>query len=336
MRTMDILALARELIRIPSPSGNEGPVVDYLARLLGEAGWQVIRQPVSPGRDNLYATLGPPQVVLSTHLDVVPPALGFSEDEEWLHGRGSCDAKGIAAAMVSAAEHLRESGERRVGLLLLVGEEDGSDGAAAAVALEPKGRWLINGEPTGNRLVIGHQGALRVELRAEGVAAHSGYPEEGRSAIDLLLLALERIRALPLGEDALLGTGSLNIGTVMGGVATNVLAPSARAELLIRTVGAAEPLQAAIAAAMPAHVSVTFPLVISPFRSQPVAGWETSTVSYTTDLPLLSAWGEGFLLGPGSIRMAHTDHERVRKSDLVTGRDRYVRLISQLLRNSTP
>ncbi len=334
MRTMDTLALARALIRLPSPSGEEGPVVDYLARLLGEAGWQVIRQSVSPGRDNLYATLGPPQVVLSTHLDVVPPALDFSEDDEWLHGRGSCDAKGIAAAMVSAAEHFREAGERRVGLLFLVGEEDGSDGAAAASALEPKGRWLINGEPTENRLVIGHKGALRVELRAEGVVAHSGYPEEGRSAIDLLLLALERIRALPLGEEALLGSGSVNIGTVTGGVATNVLAPSAHAELLIRTVGAAEPLQAAILAAMPPHVSATFPLVIPPFRSRSLPGWETSTVGYTTDLPLLSGWGEGFLLGPGSIRVAHTDRERVRKNDLVVGRDNYIQLITQLLRNS--
>lgn len=329
---MDTLKLARELIRLPSPSGKEGPVVDYLARLLGDAGWQVVRQPVTLGRDNLYATLAPPEVVLSSHLDVVPPDLEFAEDAEWLHGRGSCDAKGIVAAMVSAAEHFRAAGERRVALLLVVGEEAGSEGAIAAATLEPRGRWLINGEPTENRLVIGHKGALRVDLWAEGIAAHSGYREEGRSAIDLLLDALERIRALPLGEDQLLGTGSLNIGTIQGGVATNVLAPSAAAELLIRTVTDAEPIKAAIEAALPPHVTASFPLTIAPFRSTPLAGWESTTVNYTTDLPLLSAWGQGFLLGPGSIRVAHTDHERIRKSDLLAGRDSYIRLTTQLLR----
>ncbi|HEU5171246.1 MAG TPA: M20/M25/M40 family metallo-hydrolase, partial [Gemmatimonadales bacterium] len=222
---MDPVALTRELVAIESPTGAEGPVVGYLAGVLARAGYRVTRQPVSPGRENLYAWREPPTVVFSTHLDCVPPYMPGREDAEWLHGRGSCDAKGIAAAMTAAAERLAERGERRVGLLFVVGEENGSDGAHAAAALEPKGRFLINGEPTENRLCIGQKGSLRIDFEATGRAAHSGYPEEGRSAIEALLDTLQRVRALPLPSDPLLGPGTLNVGTIQGGVAPNVLAP---------------------------------------------------------------------------------------------------------------
>jgi acetylornithine deacetylase len=331
---MDPVDLTRELVDIPSPSGAEGPVVDRVQEILTGAGWHVRRQPVAPGRDNLYATLDPPVVVLSTHLDVVPPHLPVREDGEWLHGRGTCDAKGIAAAMMAAAERLREEGERRVGLLFVVGEEDGSQGARLAAGLEPRGRFLVNGEPTEGRLSIGQKGALRILLEADGIPAHSAYPEEGRSAVHLLLDALERIRGVPLPSDPILGESTLNVGRVEGGVAPNVLAPSASATLLVRTVQPSAPLREAFTRAVAPvgpHLRITFPLDIPAVRSEPLPGWEAVTVRYTSDLPLLDAWGTGYQLGPGTIRVAHTDGERIRKSELREAVEAYIRLCRQLL-----
>jgi acetylornithine deacetylase len=331
LEAVDVLELARELVAIPSPTGAEGEVVGFLARLLGRSGWHVARQEVTPGRENLYATLDPPAVVLSTHLDVVPPHLPPREDDEWLYGRGACDAKGIAAAMIAAAEALRRLGEHRVGLLFLVGEEDSSDGALAAAGLEPRGRFLINGEPTGNRLCVGQRGALRAVLTATGRAAHSAYPEEGESAVHLLLDALSRLRHLPLPADPVLGETTLNVGLIRGGVAPNVLAPEARADLLIRTVQPTGPLRAAIRTAVGAAVRVEFPLDIPPIVSDPLPGWDGITVRFTSDWPLLASWGRGYQLGPGSIRVAHTEHERVSKGELWEAVDLYQRLITQLL-----
>ncbi|TVR65042.1 MAG: M20/M25/M40 family metallo-hydrolase [Gemmatimonadales bacterium] len=336
---MDPVDLTRELVAIPSPTGAEGTVVDRVEEILIEADWVVRRQPVAPGRDNLFATLDPPLVVLSTHLDVVPPHLPLREDEEWLHGRGTCDAKGIAAAMMVAAGHLQRAGERRVGLLFLVGEEDGSQGALAAAELEPRGRFLVNGEPTEGRLSIGQKGALRILLEAEGVSAHSAHPEEGRSAIHLLLDALERIRAIPLPSDPLLGDSTLNVGLVEGGVAPNVLAPSASAALLVRTVEPSSRLREVFAKAVAPlgpHLRLTFPLDIPAVQSAPLPGWDTVTVRYTSDLALLAPWGAGYQLGPGTIRVAHTDGERIRKSELREAVESYVRLCRQLLEMADP
>lgn len=335
---MDPVDLTRDLVALPSPSGAEGDVVDRVHQILAAAGWTVRRQPVAPGRDNLYATLDAPLVVLSTHLDVVPPHLPVREDEEWIHGRGACDAKGIAAAMMTAADQLRREGERRVGLLFVVGEEDGSQGALAAAELEPRGRFLVNGEPTEGRLSIGQKGALRLVLEADGIAAHSAYPDEGRSAVHLLLDALERIRAVPLPSDPLLGECTLNVGRVEGGVAPNVLAPSASASLLVRTVEPSARLREAFAAAVAPvgpHLRLTFPLDIPAVRSEPLPGWEAVTVRYTSDLALLASWGKGYQLGPGTIRVAHTDGERIRKSELREAVEAYVRLCRQLLDSAT-
>jgi acetylornithine deacetylase len=331
LEPVDVLDLARELVSIPSPTGEEGEVVTFVARFLERSGWRVVRQPVSEGRDNLYATLDPPVVVLSTHLDVVPPGLPVREDDAWLYGRGACDAKGIAAAMITAAERIRHRGERRVGLLFVVGEEDSSDGAVAARELSPRGRFLVNGEPTGNRLSLGQKGALRVTLAVRGRAAHSAYPEEGRSAVHVLLDALTRLRALPLPADPVLGESTLNVGLVRGGIAPNVLAPEARADLLIRTVQPTAPLREAIRSAAGPEVTVEFPLDIPPVVSEPLPGWESVTVRFTTDLPLLDTWGRGYQLGPGSIRVAHTDGERVAKAELADAVDLYDRLATQLL-----
>ena len=329
---MDPLELTRSLVALETPTGSERPAIDFLDGALRRAGYTTRRQPVSPGRENLLAYREPPALVFSTHVDTVPPYLPLSEDAETIRGRGSCDAKGLAAAMIAAAERLAERGERRVGLLFVVGEENGSDGAKAAADFGPRGRFLINGEPTENRLSIGQKGALRVDLEATGRAAHSAYPDEGVSAIAALLDSIERIRRLPLPTDPLLGSSTLNLGLINGGVAPNVIPPSASAQLHFRIVEPTGPLRAAIAGALAPGVSATFPVELPFHRGGPApAGWETTVVSYSSDLPFLAGWGEGYQLGPGSIRVAHTAGEHIRKADLLAGVELYVRLAGDLL-----
>jgi acetylornithine deacetylase len=329
---MDALELTRSLVALETPTGAEGPATDFLDAALRRAGYRVVRQPVSPGRDNLYAYRDPPALVFSTHLDTVPPYIPLSEDSESIHGRGSCDAKGLAAAMVAAAEQLAERGERRIGLLFVVGEENGSDGAQAAAELGPRGRFLINGEPTENRLSIGQKGSLRVDLQATGRAAHSAYPDEGVSAIGALLDTIERIRRMPLPTDPLLGPSTLNLGLIGGGVAPNVIPPAASAQILIRTVEPTGPLKNSIRALLAPGVTVDYRVEL-PFYKGGAAppGWDTTVVSYASDLPFLEPWGERYQLGPGTIRVAHTSQEHIRKADLLRGVDLYVRLASDLL-----
>jgi acetylornithine deacetylase len=329
---MDALELTRALVALETPTGSEGPATELLDDTLRRAGYQIVLQPVTAGRHNLYAYREAPALVFSTHVDTVPPYVPLSEDAESIHGRGSCDAKGLAAAMVTAAERLAARGERRIGLLFLVGEEDGSDGARAAAELGPKGRFLINGEPTENRLSVGQKGSLRVDLEATGRAAHSAYPDEGVSAIAALLDTIERIRQMPLPSDPLLGQSSLNLGLIRGGVAPNVISPSASAKLLIRTVEATGPLKAAIRALLAPGVSVEFRVEL-PFHKggNAPAGWDTTVVSFASDLPFLSSWGERYQLGPGTIRVAHTSHEHIRKADLLRGVELYEQLASDLL-----
>lgn len=333
---MDALELTRSLVALETPTGAEGPATDFLDAALRHAGYQVVRQPVSPGRQNLYAYREPPALVFSTHLDTVPPYIPLSEDGESIYGRGSCDAKGLAAAMVAAAERLANRGERRIGLLFVVGEENGSDGALAAADLGPRGRFLINGEPTENRLSIGQKGSLRVDLQATGRAAHSAYPDEGVSAIAALLDTIERIRRMPLPTDPLLGQSTLNLGLIGGGVAPNVIPPAASAQILIRTVEPTGPLKNAIKALLVPGMTVDFRVDLPFYKggSAP-AGWETTVVSYASDLPFLEPWGERYQLGPGTIRVAHTNQEHIRKADLLRGVDLYVRLASDLLARET-
>ena len=328
----DAFQLTRELVSLDTPTGAEGPATDLLEGALRRAGYRTLRQQVSAGRDNLLAFREPPAVVFATHVDCVPPYVPLSEDAETIRGRGSCDAKGQAAAMVAAAERLAAQGERRIGLLFLVGEENGSDGARVAADLEPRGRFLVNGEPTENRLSIGQKGSLRVELHATGRAAHSAYPEEGESAIAALLDTLERIRQLPLATDPLLGPSTLNVGLIRGGVAPNVLAPEAFAEVLIRTVEPTDRLKASLQALTAPGVTVSFGVEL-PFHKGGAApdGWDTTVVSYGSVLPVLPPWGECFQLGPGTIRVAHSTHEHIRKADLLRGVDLHMRLASDLL-----
>jgi acetylornithine deacetylase len=328
----DVFELTRALVALETPTGSEGPATDLLERALTGAGYRTVRQRVTAGRDNLLAFREPPALVFATHVDCVPPYVPLTEDAETIRGRGSCDAKGLAAAMVAAAERLADRGERRIGLLFLVGEENGSDGARVAAGLEPRGRFLVNGEPTENRLSIGQKGSLRIDLQATGRAAHSAYPEEGESAMVALLDTIERIRRHPLPSDPLLGESTLNVGIVSGGVAPNVLAPEASAQILIRTVEPTDRLKTALQALASPGVSLGFPVELPCHKGGAApAGWETTVVSYASDLPFLTTWGECFQLGPGTIRVAHSAHEHIRKADLLRGVDLYVRLATDLL-----
>jgi acetylornithine deacetylase len=329
---MDVLELTRALVALETPTGAERPAIDLLDALLRRAGYRTVRQPVSPGRENLYAYRESPALVFSTHVDTVPPYVPLTEDAEAIHGRGSCDAKGLAAAMITAAERLASRGEHRVGLLFLVGEENGSDGARVAADLGPRGRFLVNGEPTENRLSVGQKGSLRVDLEATGRAAHSAYPDEGISAIVALLDTIDRIRRLPLPSDPLLGRSTLNIGLIAGGVAPNVIPPHASAQILFRVVEPTGPLREQVRSVLAPGVSASFPVELPFYKGGTApAGWETTVVSFASDLPFLASWGEGYQLGPGSIRVAHTAAEHIRKADLMAGVELYVRLATDLL-----
>ncbi|HSS79497.1 MAG TPA: M20/M25/M40 family metallo-hydrolase [Thermoanaerobaculia bacterium] len=334
---MHLQALARALIDIDSTTGREAEIGDFLFRhleaLIDRSGTGAVeRMPVEGERFNVFAAWGEPVVVLSTHIDTVPPFIASSEDGDHLYGRGACDTKGAVAAMLVAIEELLAEGRRGFGLLLTVGEETDSIGAQVANRSPRGSRYLINGEPTENRLALGSKGYLYLALEAEGRAAHSAYPELGDSAIDKLLDVLARLRSLPLPTDPILGDTTLNIGTLTGGRAPNVVADQARAEITVRTVGDTADLRRRIAAAVHAVPGVR----IAEIRETPaiqlgvLPGFETSFVNYTTDVPRLSAWGDPFLLGPGSIHVAHTPAERVAKRELQEAVRLYREMIRQL------
>jgi acetylornithine deacetylase len=341
--SIDAIDLTRQLVNIESTTYHEGAVGEFLYEFLRAEGYAVEKTAVAqPEHDekgtgerfNVYAAMAgvTPDVVLSTHMDTVPPYFGCTEDEEYLYGRGTCDAKGIIAAQVAAAERLREAGVK-VGLLFVVGEERDSAGAKVANA-GPKGsRFLINGEPTDNRLALATKGALRVELRASGKMAHSAYPELGDSAIDKLLEALQAVQALDLPIEPEIGPTTVNVGVLSGGRAPNVIADKAEALLLIRTVGPSDVVKDAILKAVAGRVRVTFSLDLSYVRMRRVGTLPTMIAKFATDIPTLTNWGEPFLLGPGSIHVAHTYDERVSKRELLECVDLYVELATDLVRN---
>lgn len=327
--------LTRALIDIESVTPLEERVGEYLAaHLRGLADryrGRVEVLPVEPHRNNVLATFGDPVVTFSTHMDTVPPFFASREDETHIWGRGACDTKGIIAAMIHAAERLLEDGLRGVALLFVVGEERNSAGAYAA-ARDPRGsRFLINGEPTENLLALGSKGALRYEVRARGRMAHSAYPDLGESAIDKLLDALARVRAIELPVDPVLGKSTLNIGTIAGGRAPNVIPDEAKAELFFRLVDSGDTTRAAVQAAC-AGVDAREVLCLPALRLGARPGFATTVVAYTTDIPAFGgAWGEPFLLGPGSIHVAHTSEERIPKRELLDAIDIYYRLGRELL-----
>jgi acetylornithine deacetylase len=328
---LSLLDRARSLVDIDSTTGREAAACRWLAAHLREAGFAVSEQPVQGDRVNLLALVEPePAVVLSTHVDCVPPFLPSRVEGGRLHGRGACDAKGALAAQVEAVLRLRDAGESRVGLLFVVGEERGSDGAAAANRLASGSRFLIDGEPTENRLGRATRGALRLRLRAAGRAAHSSQPERGISAIDALVDALVELRKLPLPADPDLGRTFYTVGLISGGIAPNVVSPSAEAELNFRTVGPGADVVESLAPLRP-RVSVDTVLEVPPVRLHVPPGVESAVFAFTTDIPLLTRWGRPLLFGPGSILLAHSEEESVGIDELEAAADGYVRLARGLL-----
>jgi acetylornithine deacetylase len=332
---MDLFELTRKLIDIESITPNEGEVVDFLWELLSGISrsfdGDIERMPVEPRRDNLFVRFGEPKVVLSTHMDTVPPFIPSREDDTHIWGRGACDTKGIIAAMMMAVRELLSAGKRNFGLLFVVGEERNSAGALAA-AQNPRGsKFLINGEPTENKLALGSKGALRYEVIAKGRMAHSAYPELGESAIEKLLEALNRIRQIRLPVDDLLGPSTLNIGRIEGGRAPNVIPDEARAEIFIRVVGEVTELRRQIERAAAPDADAQEVLMIPATHLTPLDGFETSVVAFTTDIPAFDGkWGQPFLIGPGSIHVAHTAEERIAKADLSRAVGLYKALVLRL------
>ena len=340
---IDPIALTARLMEIDSTSGQEGDVIDFMHTFLASREWQVQRIPVSPGRDDLFATMVPvlqggARVTLSTHLDTVPPHIPPRLDGGVLHGRGSCDAKGIAAAMASAAERLRARGVP-VSLLFVVGEEVTHDGAHAANEIAPTllgnndaGRVIINGEPTESTLAVGTKGAMRAIVRTSGQAAHSAYPHLGRSATRALVHLLAELDTLELPHDALLGDTTINIGMLSGGVADNVVAPWAEARLMARLVTEPEDVWGILERWIGTRAAIERGATVPPVRLGVLPGFPTSVAAYATDIPQLTRWGTPYLFGPGSIHVAHRDDEHVKTDELLSAVDAYERIAMDALR----
>ena len=330
MTSYDVVSLARSLIDIDSTTGQEGSVSRWLAEWLRGRGYQVQEQPVEGDRINLYITLGKPVVILSTHLACVPPYFPSREENGCLYGRGACDAKGIAAAQIGALEQLRQTGETRVGLLLVVGEERGSHGARTANKTPPGSRYLINGEPTDNRLGAATRGVYRVSLQAHGRAAHSSHPELGISAIEKLLDALVDLRKIALPTTAKLGSTTYTVALINGGIAPNVVPPHASAEVNFRLVGPSRDVRRALHP-LSKLIELEDIIEVPPVEMVTVPGFETAVFPFTTDIPFLSAWGKPLLFGPGSVLLAHTADEHVRIDELRAAVDHYTQIAATLL-----
>jgi acetylornithine deacetylase len=332
---MNLFELTRQLIDIPSITGEEGAAGKFLASYLNELGYRVETLRLSEKRFNVFATRDvPATIVFSTHIDTVPPFIPSSEDGDHIYGRGSCDAKGIIAAQISAAEELHAQECNDVGLLFTVDEEMASNGAQLANKFEAARhcRFLINGEPTDNKLALGSKGSMRVNIRAKGVSAHSAYPEVGESAIEKLLDVLEDIRECEWPKDEYFGETTCNIGVVSGGTRPNVIPAEAFADLQIRLTKDVESIKNILDRVVAGRVAIEYSSAHNPARFFMVPGFEECIVRFTTDIPYLSNWGQPLLLGPGSILDAHTDHERVSKKELREAVDLYVKLAEQLMK----
>ncbi len=332
---MDLFALTRKLVDIESITGNEVAAGSAIAEELRALGYNVECMRVEGERFNVWATpqnAPRPEVVLSTHMDTVPPFIPSSETSDRIYGRGSCDAKGIIVAQIAAAEKLKAEGNL-VGLLFLVGEERDSQGAQTANQ-QPRGaKFLINGEPTENRIALASKGTLRIEVVAQGKMAHSAYPELGESAIEKLLDALGNIRKIKLPVHAKAGPSTMNIGLIEGGRAPNVIPDRAVANLLIRLVGPTDELRREISAAVAGKADANFILEIPFMELGSVAGIETMVAAFTTDIPALTNWGKPILIGPGSIQVAHTEGEYIEKRQLLAAVDLYAHIGRQLVRD---
>jgi acetylornithine deacetylase len=331
---MNVNELTRKLIDIPSITGDELAVGEFLKSHLESLGYLVTPQEVSKDRLNVFAAAAAsPRVVLSTHMDTVPPFIASSEDAENIYGRGACDAKGIIAAQICAAETLRQEGIEEIGLLFTVDEEQGSAGAQVANSAkrDQPPDYLINGEPTDNKLAIATKGSLRLKLRATGRAAHSAYPEQGESAIEKLLDVLESIRACDWPIDDVLGETTCNIGVISGGSRANVIADEAIADLQMRLVTTPEPIKLKLEEAIAGRVELEYLSAHEPVHLLTLPDVDQCVVRFTTDIPYLSNWGTPLLIGPGSILKAHTENESVGKAELLEAVNIYAHLARSLL-----
>jgi len=338
---MNVFELTRTLIEIESITNNEERIgnylYDYLEPLAAHFSGRIERMEVEPRRFNVFAQWGEDlTVTLSTHIDTVPPYFAFREDSEFIWGRGACDTKGIIASMIKAVEALLDAGHRNFGLLFVVGEERNSAGAYKAARNARGSRYIINGEPTENRLALGSKGALRYEVVASGKMAHSAYPELGESAIHKLIAALADMQRIPLPVDSLLGPSTLNIGTLAGGRAPNIIADEARADIMIRLVGDSTATKAALAEAAEGRAELREVIEIPALHMNPIEGIPTTVVAFTTDIPAFGGqWGEPFLLGPGTIHVAHTLEERVPKVQLTQAVEIYQQMVKQLCKRAS-
>lgn len=335
---MNLFELTSELINIPSVSGEEQAVGAFLSDYLESLGWEVELQEVANGCKNVVASASDnPRVFLSTHLDTVPPFIAASEDAENIYGRGACDAKGIIASEIFAAEKLRAAGVNDIGLLFTIDEEQGGAGARAAntLSIAKKCQYLINGEPTDNDLAIGSKGSLRMFLKTTGKAAHSAYPEEGESAIEKLLDILTDVRGLEFPSDEFFGETTLNIGTIAGGLKTNVIPPNAEAGLHVRLVTDEQPILEKLVNTVGNRGELEIASISLPVKMLAVEGFRQKVVRFTTDIPHLTNWGTPLLLGAGSILVAHTKDEFVAKKDLLVAVDLYVNLVQKLFNNAS-
>ncbi|MGH9766157.1 MAG: M20/M25/M40 family metallo-hydrolase [Blastocatellia bacterium] len=330
---MDIFQFTRELMEIESTSWNEGAAGRWLRDYLVGAGFEVTTQPVTGDRINVYARIGDPVVTFSSHLDTVPPFMGFSEDEKNIYGRGACDAKGVIAAQVFAAKRLKDEGVTNIGMLYVVGEEDGSDGAKVANSIPNGNRYLINGEPTESHQAVATKGALRVVIEAKGRTAHSAYPELGESAIEKLIDILNDIRRHDWPIDAELGPTTYNIGTISGGRKPNVVPDFASSEVMFRIITGSDEMFKMISEVVGDRAEVKQGYTLPTVHTRTVKGMDipTSVVRFATDIPSLTSWGEPLLFGPGSIHDAHTSHEYIAKQDLLNAVETYAQMARALL-----
>jgi acetylornithine deacetylase len=333
MDTLTAVAFARELIDIDSTTGREAEAGGWLASRLRALGYIVTEQPVDGRRVNVFATVDAPDVVLSTHYDCVPPFFPSREGNGVLYGRGACDAKGILAAQVAAAERLRAAGRTRVGLLFVVGEERGSEGAAVANQSPPGSRFLVNGEPTDSMLATGTRGILRVRVHARGRAGHSSAPEQFESAVEKLIDALVQLRSVPLPSNPVFGATSYSVGLISGGVAPNVVPAEAQAEVMFRTVGDASDVLAAVKTLEPL-VRVEEVLRVPTVQLHTIPGIPSRSFPFTTDIPLLDRWGTPLLFGPGSFLLAHTDDEHLTLAEFESSIEGYVSIVTALSASS--
>ena len=327
---MDIFELTEYLIKLKSPTGSEADLSNFLREYLQNIGLKVNLQMVTDGRYNIYAISGNPLITLSTHMDTVSPYLPYSADEGYIFGRGACDAKGIMAAQIKAAEELLKEGNHNFGLLFVVGEETFSDGARTANMVANTSKYLINGEPTENKLALGSKGSLRIKLMSEGISGHSAYPECGESAIEKLLDVLQDLRHYNYPQDKTLGMTTLNIGILKGGTQANVIPDYAEAILMYRLVNAASDVKNLVHQSISGRCQAKILYECEPQKFVTLDGFETMVASFTTDIPNLTNWGQPFLIGPGNILDAHTLQEKIKKTELKEAVGIYKNLVRRL------